>query len=201
MPDPQDTIEAKNAAAQFRIRAQKAAEMGFAAGVPNFYFAPAPFDGQVGGTILINAPGATWQDVPLTELGSPDLDDFGGRMRATQDFAGRAGYVGGFPTFFHADHGKGVVCGTMLLTADVAEWRDVPLAELGGDLKLADIGQRFRDTQDYANRSGLVGGFPNMYDASVVHADRPGRHTVCGTILLRGPLSQWQDVEVSGPVR
>jgi hypothetical protein len=36
-------------------------------------------------------------------------------------------FVGGFPNMFHADHGRGVVCGTILLRDNTAEWRDVLL--------------------------------------------------------------------------
>jgi hypothetical protein len=190
-----DVIEVQFAADQFRLRTQIAGQLGFAAGFPNFYFAPAPNGGEVGGTILIQAPGAVWRDVPLAELCSPSLDDFSLRMRATQDYAGRAGFVGGFPTFFHADSGDGIVCGTVLLTAEVAEWRDVPLDELANPPapppRLDQIDQRFKGTQDYAGNNGFVGGFPNMY-----HAEHPGSQIVCGTILLRAPLAQWQDVVV-----
>lgn len=182
-------------AEQFRERFEQAVRRGFAAGFPNFYFAPFGTGGLLGGTILIKAPGATWRDVPLADLGSPHLEDFGARMRATQDYAGRAGYVGGFPTFMHADHGTGIVCGTALLGADVAEWRDVPLGELGRP-GLDHIEDRFKGTQDYAKRNGFVGGFPNMYDGKVLHLDRPGRETVCGTILLRAPLAEWADLVI-----
>jgi hypothetical protein len=189
MTNPDDPAD------QFRDRAQTAGINGFAAGFPNFYFAPTGNQGLLGGTILIKAPGASWRDVPLADLGSPHLEDFGARMRATQDYAGRTGFVGGFPTFFHADYGSGIVCGTVLLTAEVAEWRDVPLGQLGGP-GLDQIEQRFRGTQDYASRDGFTGGFPNMYHAEVVHWDHPGVQTVCGTILLRAPLAEWQDVVV-----
>jgi hypothetical protein len=77
--------------------------------------------------VLIKSSCATFRDVPLTELGSPSLDDIGARFRATQDYATRQGFVGGFPTFFHADRGNGIVCGTILMKPGSAEWRDVLL--------------------------------------------------------------------------
>jgi len=177
--------ESEFLAESFRHRTRAANAMGFVGGFPNFYFDDTPAGGVVGGTILVKAPGAVWRDVPLSSLGSPSLDDFSLRMRATQDYAGRNGFVGGFPTYFHADYGNGIVCGTTLLTAEVAEWHDVPLVDLGNPT-LDDVEARFRGTQDYAGRKGFVGGFPNMYDAL----------TVCGTILLRAPLAQWQNVVV-----
>ena len=169
----------------FRHRTRTANATGFVGGFPNFHYANTPNDGLLGGAIFVNAPGALWQDIPLSALSSPSLNDFSLRMRATQDYASRAGFVGGFPTFFHADYGNGIVCGTTLLTAEVAEWQDVSLADLGNP-KLDDVEARFRGTQDYASRKGFVGGFPNMYNAV----------TVCGTILLRAPLAQWRDVVV-----
>jgi hypothetical protein len=84
-------------------------------------------DPTVCGTVLIKSSCATLRDVPLTELGNPPLSDIGARFRATQDYATREGFVGGFPNFFHADHGNGIVCGTILLKPGAAEWRDVLL--------------------------------------------------------------------------
>jgi hypothetical protein len=79
------------------------------------------------GTVLIKPECAEWRDVPLTELGNPLLSDIGARFRGTQDYATRNGFIGGFPNFFHADYGNGVVCGTVLIKPDAAEWRDVLL--------------------------------------------------------------------------
>jgi hypothetical protein len=68
-----------------------------------------------------------WRDVPLSELGNTPLDDIGQRFRATQKYATDHDFVGGFPNFFEADHGRGVVCGTILLSSKGAEWRDVKI--------------------------------------------------------------------------
>lgn len=84
-------------------------------------------DSTVCGTVLVKSGCAEWRDVPLVELGNPSLSDIGARFRATQDYATKHGFVGGFPTFFHADYGNGIVCGSILLRSGAAEWRDVLL--------------------------------------------------------------------------
>jgi hypothetical protein len=55
---------------------------------------------------LVKAETAQWRDVELAELNSVSLDDFAGRLRATQDYAALNGFVGGFPTYYHA-HNSG----------------------------------------------------------------------------------------------
>lgn len=170
----------------FRIRAKYATDHGFAAGFPNFY--QATYNGTiVGGSIFLDASVAEWRDVSLVELGNPGLNDFGGRMRATNAYATKHGYVGGFPTFFHADYGKGIVCGTVLLKGPSVVWRDVPIVALE-NASLDDVGHRFRATQDYAKAHGFEGGFPNMFHASYELG------LVCGTLLLRAPAATWRDI-------
>jgi hypothetical protein len=171
---------------EFRQRAKIAAQQHFVGGFPNFYYATYGYD-HVGGTIFIKSTTAEWRDVPLADLENVSLEDFAGRMRATNAYASRNGFVGGFPNYFHADYGRGIVCGTVLITLLGAEWRDVPLSELGNPT-LDDFEARFRATQDYAIRNGFVGGFPNLF-----HADY-GRGIVCGTVLLRPGFAEWQDV-------
>jgi hypothetical protein len=120
-------------------------------------------------------------------LGNPPGDDVGARFRATSDYATRNGFVGGFPNFHQANYGRGLVYGTFLFSADAAEWRDVPAAELGyppGN----DVGARFRATNDYANRHGFAGGFPNFYQADY------GQGLVYGTLLIRHEAVEWRDV-------
>jgi hypothetical protein len=80
------------------------------------------------GIVVIKKGCAESRDVPLLELGKPSLNDIGARFRGTQDYATRSGFVGGFPTFFHAGSGLTVVCGTVLLTAAAAERRDVTVS-------------------------------------------------------------------------
>jgi len=125
-----------------------------------------------------DAPEGPHQTAGFTRfINQPSLDDFAARMRASNDYAGRHGFLSGFPTFFHADYGKGVVCGTVLIRREAGEWRDVPLSELG--VALDDIPGRFRATQQWASARGFIGGFPNFF-----HADH-GQGIVCGTILLK----------------
>jgi hypothetical protein len=168
----------------FRSMATEATKLGFIGAFPNFYEAVHGLD-HVGGTILIKQ--GEWRDVPLSDLGNPSLVNFGDRMRATNTYASQNGFVGGFPNFYHADYGNGIVCGTVLLNSDQAEWRDVPLSELGNP-SLDDIGARFRATQDYANKNGFVGGFPNFFQADY------GNGIVCGTVLLKQNAAEWRDV-------
>jgi hypothetical protein len=113
-----------------------ALRQGFVGGFPNFYHAvtyfspwgwPMATPRTVCGTVLIRPSDAVWRDVPLAELGNPPLDNIGARFRASQDYAARNGFIGGFPNFYHADYGGGIVCGTILIQPSVGEWRDVLL--------------------------------------------------------------------------
>lgn len=183
----------------FRNRADHAGRLGFTGAIPNFYFADRPAGAQVGGTILVRGPGVVWRDVPASELQNAPFEDFGACMRATQDYAVRNGFVGGFPNFHRATKKSTEVRGTILLTAEVAEWRDVPLMTLGYP-NLEDVEQRFRATQDYASREGFVGGFPTMYHSAGGRLEMPGNPR-CGTILLKAGQAEWRDVETRGPVR
>jgi hypothetical protein len=159
---------------------------GFAGGYPNFYRASA----EVGGAIFLRTNAAVWRDVSLAHLGNPALDDFVARFKATHDYARRNGFIGGFPNFNHADHGNGIVCGTILVKeSEGAMWQDVPLAELGNNID--DIEARFKGTHDYARSKGFIGGFPNFY-----HANH-GSGIVCGTILLKESVAEWRDAQIS----
>ena len=186
--------QARNAE-EFRSRARAVANTPFVGAFPNFYEAVRGRD-HVGGTVFVAAEGARWRDVDHAQLRNVDLDDFADRIRATQDYAANNGFVGGFPTFYHAQEQRiqiagppksVTVCGTVLLNADGAEFRDVPLSDLG-DPELDDVGGRFRATQDYADNNGFVGGFPTMN-----HVTRNGV-IVCGTVLIKPGFGQWRDV-------
>lgn len=188
----------------FRNRARAAANSQFVGGFPNFYEAHYGRD-HVGGTVFVKAETAQWRDVDLAELHNVSLDDFAGRVRATQDYAALNGFVGGFPTFYHAHQERiqqegrptnVTVCGTVLLNAEGAEFRDVPLADLGNP-DLTDVGQRFRASQDYATRSGFVGGFPTMNHVTeqrVQIEGPPTAVTVCGTVLIKPRFGELRDV-------
>jgi hypothetical protein len=197
-PPPVQASPGQLAMAEFRQRAQKATESGFLAAFPNFYYATYGLN-HVGGTIFIRPEAGLWRDVPLWELNNVSLDNFEDRMRAANVYASRNGFVGGFPTYFHANYGNGIVCGTILLKPGYAEWRDVFLSDLGNP-PLEDFAARFRATQDYANRNGFVGGFPNLFHAPatrwlpVGHVRVPVPDVVCGTVLLRPGAAEWRDV-------
>lgn len=195
-PDPISPSASDEAAAAFRHRAEAATAAGFVGGLPNFYYADRPHSAQVGGTVFVKAPAARWRDVALRELQNAPITDFGACMRAAHDYGVRNGYVSAFPNFFRAGSGDTTKCGTILLTADAAEWRDVALLELGRP-QLGDIGARFRATQDYANRNGFVGGYPNMYH----RGDAAMASPLCGTILLKREFAEWRDVQTRPPIR
>jgi Astacin (Peptidase family M12A) len=164
----------------------------FVGAYPNFHEAKQGIN-IIGGTVFLKATAAQWQDVPLAELGNPPIDDFAARMRATQNYAVRNGYVGGFPNFFHRDYGKGIVCGTVLIGNGGADWRDVSLADLGNP-PLDNISARMTSANDYAVRNGYLGGFPTFY-----HADY-GKGIVCGIVLIKKQAGIWKDVIImEGP--
>jgi hypothetical protein len=172
----------------FRHRMEKAPSAGFVGGFPNFYES---IDGRnhFGDTIFLTQAASEWRNIPLSELGNIALDDFGDRMRAINTWASQNGFVGGFPTFFQADYGTGLVYGAVLIKSEGAEFMDIPLSELGNP-DLDNFEARFRATQDYASRKGFVGGFPTLFHArAVVDVDvRTGQkkyETVCGTVLLK----------------
>jgi hypothetical protein len=178
----------------FRNRTLTAPAMGFVGGFPTFH-EQVQGRNHLSGTVFVTQASADWRDVPLVELGNVSLDDFAGRMRASNTWASQHGYIGGFPTFFHADYGSGIVCGTTLIKAAGAEFRDISLLELGSP-SLDDFEARFRATQDYALREGFVGGFPTLFHAKVpnpIEVSNPaqrigigsGQITVCGAILFR----------------
>ncbi len=159
---------------------------------PNFHEARQGIN-TVGGTIFLYSTSAQWQDVPVSELGNPPLEDFGARMRATQNYAVRNGYIGGFPNFYQADYGKGIVCGTVLIGSGGADWRDVPIAELGNP-PLDDIRARMTSAHDYAFRNGYLGGFPTFYHAETSSG------IVCGIVLIKKEAGEWRDVvTIAGP--
>ena len=158
----------------------------FLSGFPNFHQADYG-QGVVFGTLLLGGDAAEWRDVPAAQLGNPPIHDVGARFRATNDYASRNGFVGGFPNFHHANYGQGTVYGTILIKRGAATWRDVPAAQLGNPPP-NDVGARFRATNDWAVRNGFAAGFPNFHQANY------GQGTVYGTILLHHGRVQWRDV-------
>lgn len=190
-------------AGAFRQRMQAATQMGYGAGVPNFYEATYGRE-HVGGTLLIHSRFVEFRDIPLTELGGVGLDEVPGRIRAVNLYAAANGFVGGIPTFFHANYGKGIVCGAILLKSSVAEYKSVPASELGNP-KPNDVKARFKATNDWAINHGFVGGFPTMadelvYDTSVMQSDMVRKIRMCGIVLLKPGCGDRRDVVISvGP--
>lgn len=182
----------RNAIAAFQRSSLLATKENVVGAYPNFHEVRQG-NNIVGGTIFLKNGTADWMDISIAELGYPLIDDFAGRMRATTNYAVQNGYVGGYPNGFSANYGKGVVCGTILIRQGSADWRDVPLSELGNPA-LDDIGARMRSANDYAARNGYLGGFPTFH-----HADY-GRGIVCGLILIKREAGEWKDVIiVEGP--
>jgi hypothetical protein len=184
--------ESDKAMQSFRHRADLAAKEGFAGAFPNFHEAQYG-PNIVGGTIFLKHGMVDWRDIPHIWLGSVPLQDFGARMRATQQLATALGYVGGYPNFHHANYGSGIVCGTMFLPNEIAEWRDVPWTELGSP-PLDNIRARMTSANDYAYRNGYLGGFPTFFQTNY------GKGIVCGIILIKKEAGEWRDVILSmGP--
>lgn len=128
--------------------------------------------------------------------------NFGAQMRAVQDYAGKHGYVGALPTFFEGLANGVIVHGVFLLKQGTAVWRDVTAEELGSPPD-NDIGARFRAAQTYATSQGMVGAFPNFYQAprSVISVRGEHHTTVYGHLLFPPGTTVWRDVpaEQFGP--
>ena len=161
--------------------------LGYVAAYPTF-LPPGPHGSDIYSSgVCFTREQAEWRDVPLAELEHAALNDFSLRMRASNSYASSRGYLGAFPTYHHAEHADGIVCGTVLISRETADWRDVPLAELRG-AKLEDVESRFRATHQYAVEHGWVSGFPNMF-----HADQAGT-IVCGSIFIKYGKGTLRDV-------
>jgi len=185
----------------FRQVAKQATQLNYVGGFPTFCIQPKQkgLKGWTVSTILLGSDLVDWKDVALIELGSPSLDDFGGRMRSAQAYATRHGYVAGFPNFFDAPSGPNGhqrVCGTILIknqpglpgtnqrepNGPSIVVRDVSLAELG-NVHLTDSLGRFRATQKFADSNGFAGGFPNMNHVNFAGTINQEKFS-CGTVLF-----------------
>ena len=82
-------------------------EPQYAGAFPTFFHA-SDATGIGCGTIAIKAEAAESRDIPKSQLNNIAEGDFEGRFRATQDYARKNGFVGGFPTFID---GPGLVLG------------------------------------------------------------------------------------------
>ena len=168
--------------ARFRALNDWANARGYTSGFPNFHEA----DYRSFPVLLLKSDVADWRDIPAVELGNPTSVE--ARFRAVNDWAARNGYLSAFPNFYDADYGSGTVYGTLLIKSSAAEWRDIPVAELGNP---TSVEARFRAVNDWATRNGYVSGFPNFHEANY------GSGTVYGAILLKRGSADWRDIRAS----
>ena len=171
---------------RFREVQRYADVYGFFAGFPNFHEADYG-DGVVYGTILLRDTEAEWRDVFRSDLGNPHIDDVPALFRAVDAYAAQLGYPAAFPNCEQADHGLGVVYGTILMKPGTTEWRDVPRSELG-DPDINDVPAMMRAANDYSDRAGFAAGFPTFNQAD------HGAGVVYGIVLLKPGISTWRDV-------
>ncbi|WP_149240157.1 hypothetical protein [Dyadobacter sp. 32] len=155
-----------------------AAKMGFGAAIPTFFHGEK--NGRlVYGTVLIPKTDVEFKDIPLSELGNVNLDDFAERVRQSMAWAANHGHGAGIPTFYHADNGRGVVYGTMLFKADRVSFRDIPEGYLT-DLNRKDPASWVRAVVKYNNNRSNAGAFPTFHSA-----DKPGKGLVYGVIFFK----------------
>ncbi len=133
---------------------------GFFAGFPNFHEADYG-DGVVYGTILLRDTEAEWRDVARSEYNIFHIEDVPGLFRAADAYAGQQGYPAAFPNCEQADHGQGVVYGTILMKSGTTEWRDVPRSDLG-DPDINDVPEMMRAANDYSARERLRRRLPDV---------------------------------------
>ncbi|MCI0711881.1 MAG: hypothetical protein L0154_17120 [Chloroflexi bacterium] len=171
---------------RFREVQRYASVHGFVAGFPNFHEADYG-DGVVYGTIFLRDTEVEWRDVPRSEYRVFHIEDVPGLFRAANDYAVRQGYPAAFPNCEQADHGQGVVYGTILMKPGTTEWRDVPRTDLGNP-QIDDVPAMMRAANDYSSREGFAAGFPTFHQANY------GQGVVYGIVLLKPGVSIWRDV-------
>jgi hypothetical protein len=171
---------------RFREVQRYASVHGFFAGFPNFHEADYG-EGVVYGTYLLRDTEAEWRDVPRSEYQVFHIDDVPGLFRAANDYAGRQGYPAAFPNCEQADHGQGVVYGTILMKPGTTEWRDVLRTELGNPA-IGDVAAMMRAANDYSDRQGFAAAFPTFHQANY------GAGVVYGIVLLKQSVSTWRDI-------
>src|SRR6266542_4223910 len=143
------------------------------------------------GTILIKSGTSQWHDVLATTLirSGENGEDFGTRIKAVNRSAEASGrlhffplYDGGFPNFHQADHGSGVVYGTITFQRGSTAKEHI-LAEELGDPHTPDA--LFRAVNDWATRRGYVAALPTFM---------PGGDKVYGSILVKRSAVDWRDI-------
>jgi len=134
---------------------------GFGAGVPTFENGEK--NGQiVYGTVLFPKRYVEFKDIPQSELGNVDLNNFQERVRQSMTWASNHGYAAGIPTFHHANHRSGMVCGTILFKAGSTEFNDVSLRSIDSN----DAAGWVRTVARYAAKTGRIGAFPTFHQAT-----------------------------------
>ncbi len=143
-----------------------ATRYGFGAGVPTFENGTQ--NGQiVYGTVLIPKKYVEFKDIPQSELGNVDLNNFQERVRQSMTWAANHGYAAGIPTFYHADHGRGIVCGTILFKPESVTFRDVQQSRMEMiNRNEAGTAGWVRSVVRYAAKIGQVGAFPTFHQAT-----------------------------------
>lgn len=171
---------------RFREVQRYADSHGFFAGFPNFHEADYG-EGVVYGTIFLRDTEAEWRDVPRTEYQVFHIEDVPALFRAANDYAARSGYPAAFPNCEQADHGQGVVYGTILMKPGTVEWRDVLRSDLGNP-DINAVPAMMRAANDYSAREGFAAGFPTFHQAN------HGQGVVYGIVLLETGISTWKDI-------
>lgn len=151
--------------ARFRAVNDYASRNGFLGAFPNFHEATYT-QGKVFGMCLIKKEAGEWRDVKASDLGNPTkFEEF---FRAVGDYANRNGFAGAFPNFYDANYSQGKVYGVVFLKKEFAEWRDIPVENLGNS---PNSESRIRAINDYARSKGFISGFPNFHEADKPNID------------------------------
>jgi hypothetical protein len=173
---------------RFRLVNDYAGAAGYFAGFPNFHEADYG-NGVVGGVHLLRDTVAEWRDVPRDTYGVYHIEDVPGLFRGAADYASAHGYAAAFPNCHQADHGQGVVYGTILLKPGTVEWRDVPRATLGNPA-IGDVRAMMTAAANYAWANGYVAAFPTFHQAD------HGAGVVYGVHLFPPGTADWRDVSM-----
>ena len=112
-------------------------------------------------------------------------DQFQDRFRAVNNISKSLGFGAGFPTFQQADHGNGLVYGTIFIKSEFVELRNILAKDLGNP---TDDASRFRAINGWATKNGFVAGFPNFLQSD------SAKGVMYGVVLLKKGAVEWRDV-------
>jgi len=110
------------------------------------------------------------------------------RFRAVNDYALAHRFRAGFPNFHEAAYGDGIVYGTHLLRDGVAQWHNVPRAELNVN-RIEDVPAVMRAANDWGAARGAACTFANFHQA----ADDTGK-VYYGVVTVSGAAVEFHDV-------